>query len=377
MSMEAYMKAAITEACLAMGRTHPNPAVGAVIVHDGEVAARGHTQAAGGNHAEIEALQAFHSKGLQSGAGTTLVVTLEPCSTTGRTGACTEAIIASGIRRVVVGAVDPNPVHAGRGLDVLREAGIEVTAGLLERECTDLNLIFNWRMTSNSTFMAGKVATTIDGRIATRGGLSKWITGPEARADVHRWRRYFPAIAVGAGTVLADDPSLTARVEGEEIWCPVRFVFDRNLITFKESAYQVYTDQWKDRTIVVTSSNQEDKVRALEDAHGIRFFLAGDEIDESGLEGFCRFCEAEGIGGVFIEGGASLISSFIKYRKLHYLYAYRGPRILADTSGLSPFMGQEPFSMQDAIALRDVRHATFEDDQLMRGFIVYPESANR
>ncbi|MEX0331298.1 MAG: bifunctional diaminohydroxyphosphoribosylaminopyrimidine deaminase/5-amino-6-(5-phosphoribosylamino)uracil reductase RibD [Puniceicoccaceae bacterium] len=377
MSVETYMQAAIAEARAAIGRTHPNPAVGAVIVHDRQIVARGHTQAVGGNHAEIEALQEFTAKGLQPGDGTTLVVTLEPCSTAGRTGPCTEAIINSGIRQVVVGSIDPNPDHSGRGLEVLREAGIEVTDGVLERECIDLNLIFNWQMTSRSTFMAGKVATTIDGRIATRGGLSKWITGPEARADVHHWRRYFPAIAVGAGTILADNPSLTARIEGEEIWCPIRFIFDRNLITFKETAYQVYTDQWKDRTIVVTSSNHKEKVRALEDAYGIRFFQAGDEIDESGLEGFCRFCEEEGIGGVFIEGGASLISSFIKYRKLHYLYAYRGPRILADTSGLSPFMGQEPVSIKDAISLKDVRHATFADDQLMRGFIVYPETGSQ
>lgn len=377
MSLEIHMGEAIAEARLAMGRTHPNPAVGAVVVQDDKIVARGHTRPPGGNHAEIEALEAYAATGLQPDASTTLLVTLEPCSTCGRTGPCTDAIIASGIRRVVVGAVDPNPRHAGRGLEILREAGVEVVPGVLEGDCADLNLVFNWQMTQDSTFMAGKVATTIDGRIATRGGLSKWITGPAARADVHRWRRYFPAIAVGAGTILADDPSLTARIEGEEEWCPVRFVFDRNLITFKDTSYKVYTDAWKERTIVVTASKHEERIRGLEESHGIRFHRTGDELDDGGLEGFCRFCREEGIGGVFIEGGASLMSSFIRYRKLHYLFAYRGPRILADTSGLSPFMGQEPVGMEDAIALRDVRHGSFGDDQLMRGFVVYPETGKR
>jgi diaminohydroxyphosphoribosylaminopyrimidine deaminase/5-amino-6-(5-phosphoribosylamino)uracil reductase len=368
------MRQAIAEARKAMGRTHPNPAVGAVIVQEGSVVAKGHTQEAGGNHAEIEALEAYKAAGLEPDASTMLVVTLEPCCTAGRTGACTEAIIASGIRTVVAGATDPNPEHAGRGFEVLKAAGLTVHRGVLEDECTDLNLIFNWAMTQASPLIAGKVATTIDGRIATRGGSSKWITGPAARADVHRWRRYFPAIAVGAGTVLADNPSLTARLPGEEPWCPVRFVFDRNLITFKDGAFDLYTDAFKDRTIVITSPDHESRVARLEDETGITFWMAGEAAGEGGLDEFVQRCREASIAGVYVEGGASLISSFLKYRFLDYLFAYRAPKVLADTSGLAPFMGQEPFSMDDTISLTNVRHASFADDQLMRGHVNYPDN---
>ncbi|HSH09961.1 MAG TPA: bifunctional diaminohydroxyphosphoribosylaminopyrimidine deaminase/5-amino-6-(5-phosphoribosylamino)uracil reductase RibD [Oceanipulchritudo sp.] len=373
MSNESHMRAAIDEARKAMGRTHPNPAVGAAIVHQGTIVARGHTQPAGSDHAEIVALKAFREAGIQPDHTTELVVTLEPCSTEGRTGACTAAIIASGIRKVVIGATDPNPAHAGRGFDVLRAAGISVEAGLLAGECTGINLIFNWRMEHGGPFFAGKIATTIDGRIATRGGLSKWITGPRARADVHQWRRYFPAIAVGAGTVLADDPALTARLDGEPDWCPVRFVFDRNLITFREKRYGLYTDEWKDRTIVISSRSRLSQIQRLESEQGLQFWPLEENLEDGGLSEFAARCREAGIDGVMVEGGASLLSSFIKYRYLHYLFAYRAPKLLADSSGLAPFMGLEPFTMQDTITLHEVLHASFGDDQLMRGFVVYPD----
>mgnify|MGYP000032399359 CR=1 FL=1 len=372
MKNEAYMLAALEEARKAMGKTHPNPAVGAVVVHREQVVARGHTEPAGGRHAEIVALDAFRETGLQVDASTALVVTLEPCSTRGRTPPCTGAIIESGIRKVLAGAVDPNPRHAGRGFEVLKEAGLDVTPGILAGDCEDLNLIFNWRMTEGRPFFAGKIATTLDGRIATRGGLSKWITGTEARADVHRWRRYFPAIAVGAGTVLADNPALTARIGGEEEWCPVRFIFDRHLITFKDGTFKVYSDAWRERTIVVSSRAHLGRIRKLEEETGIRFWAIESGLEDGGLPEFAQRCHKEGIDGMFLEGGAHLLSSFLNFRYLDYLFAYRAPKLLADASGLAPFTGQEPVTMQDTVTLRAIRQAGFGDDQLMRGFVVYP-----
>ena len=224
---EAYMRRALELARQGWGATHPNPMVGALIVEDGEIVAEGFHTKAGEPHAEIMALRAL---GRKPEPGATLYVTLEPCCTTGRTPPCTEAIIAAGIRRVVVGATDPNPRHAGHGFEVLRAAGVEVVTNVLAAECADLNLIFNHWIVQKRPLLAAKVATTIDGRIACRTGESKWITGEPARADVMRWRRLFPAIAVGAGTVASDDPQLTARLpEGE--WCPWRFVFDAALST--------------------------------------------------------------------------------------------------------------------------------------------------
>jgi diaminohydroxyphosphoribosylaminopyrimidine deaminase/5-amino-6-(5-phosphoribosylamino)uracil reductase len=374
MSLEGRMQEALSEARKSLGLTHPNPAVGAVIFHGGELVARGNTEAPGGRHAEIVALDAYRETGLSPDATTELYVTLEPCSTTGRTGPCTEAIINSGIRRVIAGTVDPNPAHSGKGFEVLRASSIDVQTGILDAECQDLNLIFNWNMSRNTPLIAGKVATTIDGRTATRGGLSKWITGPSARADVHFWRRYFPAIAVGAGTVLADNPSLTARVEGQADWCPRRFVFDRNLITFKETAFNVYSDQWRERTCVVTRSGHGDRLKELADLHGVCFWELEEAHEEGGFSEFATRCKGDGIDGVYVEGGAKLMSSLLKYQHLHYLFAYRSPKLLADTSGLASFMGQEPATMEEAIHLESVRHATFGDDQLLRGFVVYPGS---
>lgn len=370
---ENLMTEAILQARMAMGKTHPNPAVGAVISHHGSVVARGVTQPAGGKHAEVVALEAFAASGRSPDDTTTLAVTLEPCSSTGRTGPCTEAIRESGMRNVLIGEIDPDPRHQGRGIHLLREAGIRVETGILGAECRHLNLIFNWWMEHGQPLIAAKIATTLDGRIATRGGFSKWITGSEARADVHRWRRYFPAIAVGAGTILSDDPSLTARIQDEDPWCPLRFVFDRNLVSFKDGLPKVYRDPWKERTIIITNRAHGGRIAAIEKAHGLHFWpIAMDEDEDGGLSQFVERCRAEEIRGVYIEGGAQLLSSFLNFRQLHYLFCYRAPKLLADASALSPFFGQEPEAMKDAVRLCGVRQEQFGDDQLMSGFIIYP-----
>lgn len=371
------MRRAISEARRAMGKTHPNPAVGAVISHEDRLVACGHTQPVGGDHAEIMALKAFREAGHVANASTRFVVTMEPCSTHGRTGACTEAILSSGIRDIVIGTVDPNPAHNGRGIDLLREAGLTVELGVCGDACRDLNLIFNWRMERGEPFFAAKIATTIDGRIATRGGLSKWVTGTEARADVHRWRRYFPAIGVGAGTIIADDPSLTSRMEGEAPWCPMRFVFDRNLVCLNEETPRVFKDEWRERTIVVTSAANREKAARLRDRRGIQFWEMEDTDAESGFRSFVDRCEAEGVHGVYLEGGAHLLSFFLEYQSIHYLFAYRSPKVMGDTKALAPFSGWEPFSMQETMTLAEVRHETFGEDQLMRGFMQYPEPGAR
>ena len=219
---EVFMRRALELANGVWGNTHPNPMVGAVIVEDGHIVAEGATAHDGGPHAERLALLA---RGKAPRPGATMYTTLEPCCTHGRTGACTEAIIAAGIKRVVVGATDPFPAHQGKGYELLRAAGIEVITGVLERECNDLNLIFN-HWVQRGTMLAAKSAVTLDGKIACRTGESRWITNEAARADVHRWRRLFPAIAVGAMTVLKDNPRLTARIEGQPEWSPLRFVFE-------------------------------------------------------------------------------------------------------------------------------------------------------
>ena len=352
------------------GGTHPNPMVGALIVENGEIVAEGFHAQDGASHAERMALQAL---GRKPKPGATLYVTLEPCSTPGRTGACTEAITAAGLKRVVAGATDPNPAHAGRGFDLLRAAGIEVTTGVLERDCVDVNLIFNHWITRGLPFFAAKSAVTLDGRIACRTGESKWITGEAARADVMRWRRLFPAIAVGAGTILKDDPRLTARQGGEE-WCPVRFVFDGLLRTVADRGLpQVYRDEFRERTIVVTTPHGGmGYVRKLRES-GVQVWIMPTPTPRVGLADFRKKCAEERITGVFFEGGAQLVSEFLQARELDYLFVYRSPVLFADDKAKGMFSGLRTEKIENAVRLVDVRHESFGDDILMRGRVVYPE----
>ncbi len=365
------MRRALAVAGSAWGATHPNPMVGALIVEEGHVVGEGAHAQDGGPHAERLALLA---RGKAPRPGATLYVTLEPCSSHGRTGACTDAIIAAGIKRVVVGATDPDPRHCGRGFEILRAAGIEVITGVLERECTDLNLIFNHWITTGGPLIAAKVATTLDGKIACRTGESKWITNEAARADVHRWRRMFPSIAVGAMTILKDNPRLTARRAGEPEWSPWRFVFDGLLRTVVDkSPPAVFTDEFRDRTIVVTTPHGGlGYVRKLRDA-GIKVWKFESPTQRVSFADFRKKCAEEKITGVLVEGGAQLISELIRVRQLDYLFAYHAPVIFGDDKAKSAFNGLRPERLDQAVRLADVRHEMIDGDVLMRGKVSYPD----
>ena len=361
-----FMARALELAQRAWGLTHPNPMVGAVIVEQGEIVAEGWHHAAGQPHAEIEALRAL---GRAPHANATIYVTLEPCSTCGRTGACTTAIIESGIKRVVVGAVDPNPAHAGQGLALLRQAGIEVTEGVLAEDCNDLNLIFNHWIVTQRPLLAAKMALTLDGKFAAASGHSQWVTGKQARADVMRWRRYFPAIAVSAATVLADDPSLTSRRADAEVWCPIRFVFDRQLRSVNaDSLPQLYCDAYKARSIVLCAEDAPISQQKILERAGIQMWqlpLASDgQLD---LAAFQQRCSSAGIYGVYIETGPGLATALLENRKVDYCFIYQAPKFLADAA--APGIGRlrHTDSMQQAIALTDVKQQRLGDDTLLRG----------
>ncbi len=364
------MRHALGLARRAWGATHPNPMVGAVIVEDGRIVAEGFHEQDGGPHAERLALL---NRGKLPRPGATLYVTLEPCSTQGRTGACTDAIIASGIKRVVVGATDPFPAHGGEGFAVLRAAGIEVITGVLERECHDLNLIFN-HWVAQGPLIAAKVASTLDGKLACRTGDSRWITNEKSRADVHRWRRLFPGIAVGAMTILKDNPRLTARRDGEAEWCPWRFVFDGLLRTVVDKALPaVFTDEYRHRTIVVTTPHGGlGYVRKLRDM-GIKVWTFDSPTQRVPFADFRKKCAEERIAGVFVEGGAQLISELVRARQLDYLFAYHAPVILADDKAKTMFTGLRSERIDQALRLADIRHETFDGDMLMHGRMVYPD----
>jgi diaminohydroxyphosphoribosylaminopyrimidine deaminase/5-amino-6-(5-phosphoribosylamino)uracil reductase len=365
-----FMRHALEVAKRGWGDTHPNPLVGAVIVEDGEVVAEGFHAKAGEPHAEINALRAL---GRKPKPEATLYVTLEPCCTHGRTPPCTDAIVDAGFTRVVVGATDPNPAHAGKGFEILRAGGVEVTAGVLAAECEDLNLIFNHWITTKRPLFAAKSGVTLDGKVATRAGDSKWITGELARANGHLWRRYFPAIAVGAGTLRADNPRLTARLNGAE-WCPIRFVFDGLLRSvLDKSMPNLYTDEHRERTIVVTTTHGGlGYVRKL-NSMGVRTWVLPGGGTKVRFADFRQKCAEEGITGVFFEGGAQLLSELLQAHELDYLFTYHAPVLFADDKGKAIFRGLRTEHLSNAVRLERVRHEVHGDDTLMRGFVKYPE----
>lgn len=364
------MRRALEQARLGWGNTHPNPMVGALIVEDGHIVAEGFHAQEGGAHAEKAALAKL---GRAPREGATLVVTMEPGATAGHTGAGPELIISAGFKRVVAGATDPNPALAGKGFDLLRAAGLAVVTGVLERECTDLNLICNHWITHGTPLVAAKSAVTLDGRIACRSGDSRWITGEEARADVMRWRRLFPSIAVGAGTVMTDNPRLTARQAGMEEWCPLRFVFDGLLRSVADRAMPaVYTDPFRERTIVVTTPHGGmGYVRKLREL-GVQVWILPSATQRVPMGEFRKRCTQEKIPGVYFEDDAQLVSQILQDRQLDYLFVYRAPVLLADDRSKPMLSGLRTEKLANAIRLAEVRHELLGDDTLTRGRVTYP-----
>ncbi len=239
------MRLALREAEKGVGHTSPNPAVGAVIVRNGRVLARGYHHAAGQPHAEIEALRAL--KRPEDARGATIYVTLEPCSTHGRTPPCTDAILQAGLARVVVGATDPNPRHAGGGLRLLEEAGVPVRAGVLEEACRRLNRAFNRWIVTGRPWVIAKAALTLDGRLTRPPGEDRWLSATRARAHAHRQRARVDAILIGAGTLRADNPRLTVRGV-DSARQPWRVVLTRRGDLPGDA--HLFTDEWKERTLV-------------------------------------------------------------------------------------------------------------------------------
>ena len=252
------MRAALREAARGLGHTSPNPAVGAVIVRGGRVIARGFHQRAGQPHAEIEALRML--KNPELARGTTICVTLEPCSTHGRTPPCVEALIRAGFARVVIGALDPNPAHAGRGVGLLRAAGIAVTTGVLESVCRELNAAFNKWIVTKLPLVIAKAGMSLDGRLTRPPGEGQWLTSAASRADAMRLRSQVDAILIGARTLRADNPRLTVRgIPGARQ--PWRVIFARDAAVPKDA--HVFTDEHRDRTLVFRGKSLRAVLRDL------------------------------------------------------------------------------------------------------------------
>jgi diaminohydroxyphosphoribosylaminopyrimidine deaminase/5-amino-6-(5-phosphoribosylamino)uracil reductase len=360
-----YMREALALARRGWGKTHPNPMVGALIVEDHVVVARGWHERDGGPHAEKAAIAAL---GRKPAKGATLYVTLEPCSTPGRTGACSDAIIAAGIANVVIGTLDPNPLHAGKALPLLESRGIHVRHGILDKECRELNRIFNHWITTGRPLVAAKLALTLDGKMATSSGHARWITGAEARADVMQWRRLFPAIAVAAGTVLADDPQLTARLPDGSVWCPQRCVIDRTLRTAaKAELPKVYSDDFAMRTLVFCSQ-QADPIRLqrLRDV-GVTVVPLTADSDADFLHALIDVLVKRKLTGIYFEPGPKLFQGLMAAGVVDYLWFYLAPKIIGDPHAPGLILPSPAVSMDQAFALIEPQWLQIADDVRVGG----------
>lgn len=313
----------------------PNPRVGCVIVRDGSIVAEGWTQAAGSAHAEIHALERLGGEA----RGADVYVTLEPCSHTGRTGPCADALIAAGVRRVFAAMVDPNPLVAGEGVERLRQAGIEVHVGLGEEEAATLNPGFLRRMRGGLPWVRVKLGASVDGRTADARGASRWITSEAARADVQRWRARSSAVVTGIGTVLADDPALNVRIEGAAFQ-PLRVVLDSRGRMPRQA--RIFT--MPGEVLVVTAAQKAD---AMDNC----MVLAGPQKVD--LLAVLRVLAERRCNEVLVEAGPTLCGAFARSGLVDEYVIYLAPRLLG-ARGLGMFDLGEDATLADALALEFV-----------------------
>lgn len=340
-----YMRRAIELAERGVGFTNPNPMVGAVIVKGGKVIGEGWHERCGEWHAERNAFKNC----TVPAEGATMYVTLEPCCHYGKTPPCTEAIIEHGIARVVVGMEDPNPLVAGKGIALLREAGIEVVCGVEEEALREQNRVFLKYISTKLPWVAMKTAMTLDGKIATRTGDSKWITGAEARAYVHELRHRFMAILVGIGTAVADDPLLNCRIEGRGVRQPIRVVVDSNARLSLDS--QLVKTAGEYRTIVAhTRFAPEERVKALRET-GVEMLLCKEKEGLVDVRNLLELLGLSGIDSILLEGGGSLNYTFLSEGLADELYAFIAPKIVGGMNAKTPVEGAGMEKMADAINL--------------------------
>lgn len=331
MHSEDYMCLAIEEAKRGEGFTNPNPMVGAVIVKDGRILNKDYHHRYGEYHAERNAI--LNCK--EDTAGAELYVTLEPCCHYGKTPPCTEIIIESGIRKVYIGSMDPNPLVAGKGAEFLKQHGMEVETGICEEECLALNKVFFHYIRHKTPYVVMKYAMTADGKIATKTGASKWITGESARKRVHESRHKYMGIMAGVGTVLADDPSLTCRLEGKK--SPVRIICDTNLRT--PLTAEIVKTANETPVILATAVTEEEVIRPFTE-RGCNVLQVPLEKEHINLRILMKKLGELGIDSILLEGGAMLNYSALKSGIVQAVDMYIAPKLFGGIGAKTPVAGE-------------------------------------
>lgn len=386
---EDYMRAAIRLAKRGAGWVNPNPMVGCIIVRGGCVIGAGYHTRFGAPHAEREALADCARRG-EDTCGATVYVTLEPCAHTGKTPPCCDALVDADVARVVVGSSDPNPLVAGRGVARLEAAGIEVRCGVLEDECDALNAPFFHFITEHTPYIVVKFACTLDGKVATRTGASRWITGSSARHRVHEDRATYAAIMVGVGTVIADDPLLSARLDPIDdsavdalgsildgygaasdlgMHQPTRIVVDTHLRCPKDA--QVVLSATEQPTYIATCVSDEAALAPYKES-GCGIIIVGeDEQGHADLVQLFAILGEMGLDSVYVEGGATLLGSLFDARLPNKVEAFIAPKIFGGAKALSAVAG-EGVALPDAAAqLENVKIEQFDGDILVSGSVVW------
>ncbi|RUM44586.1 MAG: bifunctional diaminohydroxyphosphoribosylaminopyrimidine deaminase/5-amino-6-(5-phosphoribosylamino)uracil reductase RibD [Desulfocapsa sp.] len=355
------MAQALAEAKKGLGRTSPNPCVGAVIVSDGVEISRGYHKKAGTPHAEIHALNKAGGKA----KGATIYVTLEPCNHTGRTPPCSHAVAAAGIKRVVVGMTDPNPLVSGSGLDYLRANGVDVISGVLEKECRELNLPFLKHITSGLPYVIMKAGISLDGKLSYQKGISGKITGPESLHRLHELRNTVDAILVGSGTQLADNPSLTTR-RGDDAKDPLRVVLDSSL-RISPDAKILHLSSAAPTLIVCTEKAEPQKIALLQKLNNVQVqVIEHDDDGRISLLSLLRFLGEKGICSLLVEGGAEVHSSFLRKGLIDRVMLFVAP-LFAGSEG-TPLLTDFPITEREAAPLlKHVQYIPCGDDILVQG----------
>ena len=360
-----FMKAVLRQAGKGLGRTSPNPAVGAVIVKEGRIISKGYHKGAGLPHAEVDALNRLGNKA----PGATLYVNLEPCNHHGKTPPCTDAILKSGIQRVVVGMEDPNPHVSGGGCVRLKENGISVTTGVLEGDCRRLNEAFIKFVLTGRPFVILKSALTLDGWMGTKTGHSKWISNDKSRQFIHRLRDRVDAVLVGVGTVLADNPSLTTRLPRGRGKDPIRVIVDTHLRTPPES--KVLNHDSPNKTLIAVGSDVDPSEIRRFQKKGVSTVVCPVKSGRIDLNALMEKLGAMSITSLLVEAGGLINGSMLRERLIDKFYLFKAPKILGGDDGMPMAAGPGPIKMDECLNLKDIRTRRFIDDILIEGYPDY------
>jgi diaminohydroxyphosphoribosylaminopyrimidine deaminase / 5-amino-6-(5-phosphoribosylamino)uracil reductase len=357
-----YMQRALRLARKGMGRTAPNPMVGAVVVNGGEIVAEGYHRRAGLPHAERAALEQVGDRA----RGGTLYVNLEPCNHFGRTPPCTQIILEKGLRKVVFGMEDPNPGVKGGGASFMLSRGIEVVSGVLEEACRQLNEVFIHWITTGRPFVYLKAAISLDGRIATRTGDSKWISNDRSRRKVHELRNRVDGIVAGIGTILKDDPQLTVRLPRGKIEDPRRIIIDPRL----RISPQARLLEQPEKVIIAASEKGPEKKRQLLERQGVEVLILPDQDGRLSIRDLLTHLGQKGITSLLVEGGAEVYGSFLQEKQVNKLVLFIAPLLIGGRQAKGMIGGTGANLVTEAVRLQRMKVSRLAGDILVEA---YPE----